>query len=766
MLLGQKHRRPVGVVAVALVLTGLALAAGPVRAASPPTILEAWSAQVSSASARVLARITPNGALTSYHVDYITAAAYEANLAASKSGFTGALRSPLSTEVSLGSGNAPITTNQQLFSLSPGTVYRYRFVVKNSQGTVETNPPLTFVTQPPATGAVLADSRGWEQVSPIDKNGGQVVSPSAAVGGAFQSAANGQSVAYASTATFAANPQGAPPLSQYLAVRGSADWPTVNLTAPLFAGTFDFTSAEDPYRLFSPDLARSLLLNGEHCRGGASGCGVDNPPLAGTDAPAGYQNYYLREGSSYTALLGSANAGFLTLAPKDFDLDFAGASPDLRYSVLSTCAALTANATEAPLGEGCDPAQQNLYLHSPGAGLTLLNLLPAQSTGTPGASLASQSGAVSVDGSRVYFSQGGDLYLREGSQTKLVAAGGGFQMATPSGAVAFYVAAGHLYRYEAAGAGSSADLTPSGGVAGVLGASEGGSVVYYQDGTGLQRWSSGTTTSVASGANAAASSDYPPAIGTARVSADGGKLVFLSVARLTNYDNTDLDTGLPDSQLFLYDAAGAGSLTCVSCNPTLQRPIGSSSIPGALPNGSTQAYKPRVLSANGRRVFFDSADALAITDTNDATDAYEWEAQGEGNCTRAGGCVSLISGGRGAGGRFLDASADGADAFFVTDESLVAADPGAADLYDARAGGGFPTAPAPIPCTGDACQPLPPEPVDQTLTTLLSGPGNPPVRYPGNRCKKGQVQRNGKCVKKKGKAKKKKASKSTRSRSR
>jgi hypothetical protein len=35
----------------------------------------------------------------------------------------------------------------------------------------------------------------------------------------------------------------------------------------------------------------------------------------------------------------------------------------------------------------------------------------------------------------------------------------------------------------------------------------------------------------------------------------------------------------------------------------------------------------------------------------------------------------------------------------------------------------------PIACEGDSCQPLPSPPVDPTLTTLLPGPGNPPVRY-------------------------------------
>ena len=40
-----------------------------------------------------------------------------------------------------------------------------------------------------------------------------------------------------------------------------------------------------------------MLLNGDHCRGEAAECPVANPPLPGTDAPTGFQDYYLREGS-------------------------------------------------------------------------------------------------------------------------------------------------------------------------------------------------------------------------------------------------------------------------------------------------------------------------------------------------------------------------------------------------------------------------------------------------------------------------------------
>src|SRR5262249_8970777 len=148
----------------------------------------------------------------------------------------------------------------------------------------------------------------------------------------------------------------------------------------------------------------------------------------------GYRDYYLTEAgpAPFKALLGSENAGFLTLEPSEFDLDLAGAAPDLTHGVISTCAALTANATEVPTGEGCDPTKANLYeyFHNPAepltsAPLSLVNLLPAQSTGTPGAQLAAQSGAVSSDGSRVYFDLEGNLYLRSSGQTAQVDADAG-----------------------------------------------------------------------------------------------------------------------------------------------------------------------------------------------------------------------------------------------------------------------------------------------------------------------------------------------------
>jgi hypothetical protein len=154
-----------------------------------------------------------------------------------------------------------------------------------------------------------------------------------------------------------------------------------------------------------------------------------------------------------------------------------------------------------------------------------------------------------------------------------------------------------------------------------------------------------------------------------------------------------------------------------------------------------------VLSASANRVFFTSSDALAALDTNKASDAYQWEAQGTGSCVKPGGCLNLLSSGSdGGGASFIDASESGEDAYFLTSSSLVPTDPGSADLYDARVGGGFPEPKQPIPCEGDACQPLPSSPEDPTVGTLIPGPGNPPVHFPAVPCKSGFVRKHGKCV--------------------
>ncbi len=635
--------------------------AGPTGAvaAGPPQVLAAWSAEVGSSSARLQAEVDPNGAFAYYRFEYLTEAAYQVNLGKGADGFAGAVTLPGGEGGPLGAAPGALTVSLQLSSLAPQTAYRYRVSAHNSAGTTD-GAALSFITFG-LSSSLLADGRGWEMVSPVEKNGGGVAVPGALFGGGLlQAAAGGGGIAFASATSFGPDAAGAPPGSQYLSRRSATGWSTADVSASLASGAYGSSPEGVPYQLFSADLARGLMLEPHRC-------------AAGEACP---RRYSLREGSVT-----------LATSPTTDDLRFAGASADLRHVVLSTCRALSPDATEVTLGSGCDPQATNLYDWSGGA-LRLINLLPGQALGSPGARLAEAASSVSGDGSRVYFTLGGNLYLRQGAQTKQVdtAAGGGGKLldATPDGSLAFYAKDGDLYRYDASPATSTAL-----GVEGVEGPL-----------------------------------DATP---------DGHRLAFVSTAPLTGYDNTDLLSGAADSEVYLSNGAG-GDLDCVSCNPTGERPIGPSSIPAARPNGGESSsfggHKPRALAVGGDRVFFDSADALVPADTNGAPDVYQWEAQGSGSCTGSGGCLSLVSSGRGEGGAsFADASADGADAFFLTARSLVGGDPGSVDLYDARVGGGFPEPPASIACEGDACQVIPAEPGDPPLNTLVAGPGNPKPRY-------------------------------------
>ncbi|HEY6550797.1 MAG TPA: hypothetical protein VIY71_06315, partial [Solirubrobacterales bacterium] len=608
--------------------------------------------EVTPTGAKLRAEINPNGLSTSYRFEYITDAAYRANLEAvpPREGFAGAAQTPPGKEAGIGSGTTFLAVVQQAASLFPATAYHYRPVATNSAGSPVVGPEHVLTSQETPLVSDLPDSRGWELVSPVDKNGGAIAAPEALFGGGdIQAAAvapagaTAPAVTYGSATSFG-DAAGAPPASQYTSWRTGSGWSTGNISTPLDSGAYGDQPDGVPYRLFSTDLSRALLFGGLACRGGLEGCPAPNQPLPGTGAPAGYMAYYLRDNATgiLSSLLGPADVGHATgVSPPKFEVAFAAASPDLSHIVLSSCAKLTADATETPSGpERCDPNAPNLYEWSL-AGLKSIN------GGTPGAKIAAPNGAVSSDGSRVYWTRGGNLYLRDGAATDQVdgAQGGGgtFQVATTDGSVAFFAKGEHLYRFMSATK-TAVDITPAGGVVGVLGASVDGNYVYFQDAGGLELWHNGTIATVAPGIDATLASNYPPATGTSRVSPDGARIAFLSKAELTGYDNTDAETGEPDTELYLYGppaAGGPAALICASCNPTGERPDGPSTIPGAPANGTIHAYKPRVLSNDGMRLFFDSEDELAVQDTNSHPDVYEWELEGIGDCRRSPGCVNL-----------------------------------------------------------------------------------------------------------------------------
>jgi DNA-binding beta-propeller fold protein YncE len=246
-----------------------------------------------------------------------------------------------------------------------------------------------------------------------------------------------------------------------------------------------------------------------------------------------------------------------------------------------------------------------------------------------------------------------------------------------------------------------------------------------------------------------------------RISPDGSRLVFQSRAPLTDYDNTDADNGKADVEVFAYEAGG--ELHCISCNPSGARPTGrelrkpfwSTGPQGHgvfaaawIPAPELALHASNLVSADGERIFFNSNDALLPRDTNGTMDVYQWEAPGKGSCDTAdpgyfaqnGGCLDLISTGESPfESEFWEASADGDDVFFTTESSLVSSDPGLVDLYDARVGGGFPQPVAKEPCEGEACQSPPPPPAYGTpASAAFSGPGDPKPGKGRKTCPKGK----------------------------
>jgi hypothetical protein len=706
-------------------------------AAGPPQIKAAWVKAVTATGAQIWMELNPNGQSTSYYFEYISDTAYRANPPGDP--FAGALKTTVAT--TMGTVFLPVSRETSGL-LSAATMYHYRPVASHSGGAEKViGPEHFFTTKDPGEEFRLPDNRGWEMVSPIDKGGGAVAAPEELFdGGDLQAAAAASAVTYGSGTAFGEAP-GAPPVSQYVSRREPFGWTTENVSAPSQSGAYGNRPDGAPYRVFSADLSRALLFGGLACRGGLEGCPAPNQPLPGSGAPAGYMAYYLREGGQFPSLLGAGDVAHSAVAPAQLEISFAAATPDLSHVLLSSCAALTANATEVPDGPGqCDSTEQNLYSWS-ASGLQAVNLRPGNPVSTPGAAIAAPIGAVSEDGSRIYWTGGGGLFLREGAETVAVDETGGaaFQAASADGSVAFFTKGGDLFRFTSA-AKAASDLTPAGGVVGVLGISADGAYVYFQDAAGLELWHGGTITPVAEGGPAMTlPSDYPPAAGTARVSADGLHLTFLSKAELTGFDNVDAVTQQPDTELYIYSAQASGlepSLICASCNPTGERPEGSASIPGVLVNGSTLAYRPRALSADGSRLFFETGDGISGKDTNGRVDVYEWEARGVGGCARVLGCAAPLSDAGQGGGQFVDASADAIDVYFLTGDSLVKSDPGSIDLYDARIGGGFPEGSEQVICVGDGCQSFPREPEDPTPGTLVSNPGNPPERVFGPKKKR------------------------------
>jgi len=350
---------------------------------------------------------------------------------------------------SLPAGTDPVGVAASLAGLAPARTYHYRFVATDTRKVLEGGealerrftvygPDRAFATQPAGLGLSLPDSRAWEMVSPPDKHGGLVAAPDAIQGGSVQAAAGGDALAYLSYGSLEATPEGSRLVEQstQLARRGAGGaWATRDLIPPHTAATPFNAGNGLEYKLFDSGLGRALLE--------PSGCAALSPQ-------AGERTPYLRSGAeppAYTPLVGPADAPGASPFGGDCtrskgEVSVAGASPDLAHVVLFSVVPLVPGAAREALYEWSAGGLEAVSV-KPGAGAAV-----AATLGSGGASVR---GAVSADGSRVFFTAGG-LYVRDAARDQTLrlddfgrfggfgtgAAEPVFQAASADGRVAFF----------------------------------------------------------------------------------------------------------------------------------------------------------------------------------------------------------------------------------------------------------------------------------------------------------------------------------------
>lgn len=776
----------------------------------PPVIVEQLVTSASATDATVKARINPRyWSDTRYYVEYGPVSCSVSSCATEPT----APGSLLTKQVV----NSPVTTAGVLLGgLDPNTTYHYRFVAEGSgggpvkgltgktgeegEGTFTTSP--IQGSQPPCpenqafragAGSYLPDCRAYEMVSPVNKNGADISVLENTSGEPLalnQAASDGEKLTFSAYRAFG-EVESSPATSQYLARREAGIGWAVKGISPKREGPSVYTQGlegiDSQYKAFSDDLCDGWLLQDA------------NQPLA-SSWTENWANLYRRD------LCGS---GYTTLAPLTVPtVTESGGKPEVN-EYRPQVEGVSANGSKALVvsagqltGDAAVGVPQ-LY-ESSATGLQLVCVLPASEGGEPwadGCSAGTGNGgapdrsatidhAISDDGEVVWWTAAATgpakVYVRVGGAESFpvtASAGRFWTAAAEHGSRAVVSEGATLKVFDLA---TKASTTVTGGFQGLLGASDDATKLYLVStevkapGAIPGEWNlylyelgePGSfeyigTLAAGDVSNGAQPSPFAPkpSLHSAQVTPDGGAVAFMSVARLTGYDNTDLENGEADAEVFVYRAA-ADQLTCVSCRPSGARSSGIRLRGGLwaaaqIPTAWNQMHFPRVISDDGKRVFFESVNQLAPRDANSAEDVYEWEATGSGNCATGvagfnaslNGCLNLISSGEGeADSQLIDSSPDGRDVFFTTESSLLPQDPGLVDIYDARAGGGFPIQQPPPPgCVGEACQSPAPAPSDPTPSSqAYVGPGNEveQSKPKPRKCAKGKhkVTRNGKTV--------------------
>jgi hypothetical protein len=744
--------------------------------AFPPVIVSESASAVTATAATLGAQVDPRGSITRYFFQYETAVAYEANDPGER--FAGAVTAPLGG-ATLPAVKGARAAAASVSGLVPDTEYRYRVIAESRCEPSHPEEACRVLGEAQrlrtfAAGAVgLPDGRAWELVSPVEKKGGEVFPLHPQMGSGADcllnyckpginlssapslSSPGGGGVVYQGFRF--SESEGAAVANEYLSRRTATGWQTTILAPAKMTGSYDG---------FDTQLGRGILLQE----------GSSLTP----SAPSEYGNLYAQPTSDPLSLAPLVESPPPDREPGSFKVDYAGASADLSHLFFDANDALTGETPFAPAASDPGAGKHDLY-ESLGGQLRLVNVLPGNAASAVGAVFGRRGGgdlphAISKGGSVAFWSdEAGQLYARiDGERTVEIHDPGVYLTASADGGRVL-LSDGCLYDLNGE---SCTDLSEGkGGFTGIAGASEDLSHVYFVDSdalTGeveneygakaqegeanLYAWHEGVTSFVATlggieGGSESNDWNSIPIRRTAESSPHGRWLAFLSADSLTGYDNvgpacssngSNAYVSGPCTEAFLYDSV-TSRLVCVSCNPSGARPLGPTTLPVTGDTGG-EAYLPQAayLTDSGR-LYFDSRDALSPLDTNravegpalhgepsgagaaSAEDVYQYESTGVGSCTREGGCVALLSGGRGSqDSNFLAVDETGRNVFFTTRDQLVPQDHDELmDLYDAREGGGFPPMERGVECQGEACQPPVSPPSDLILGSLaFEGAGN------------------------------------------
>lgn len=440
---------------------------GPTTVEYIPPVQEEYATDVTSSSATLGAVLRPEGNDTTYHFEYGLTTGYGSS----------------TPEGDAGSGTSGVSVLIHLQGLSANTVYHYRVVATNSEGTMN-GPDQTFTTQPAGRGLTLLDNRQWELVSPPSKHGAGIRQIAETT--LIQAADDGHAITYIVNSPTELEPEGNA-IVQVFSALGAGVWSSKDIATPHSAAVGPYANGGE-YRFFSPDLSLALV--------------EQQGPFTPLSADATEDTEYVRRNAEcevsidtcYTALATAANTPPGTkfgdrggTKPATGSANFVGATSDLTHVILSSTVPLTAT-----------PGDEGGLYEWVGGQLQLVSILPGDEGGMPlnDSSLGynSSSGsdnirnAISDDGSRVFWSsKAGNLYLRDTSKQETIHVGSGharFQLASVDGSRVFFANnEGRLDVCDVVESGGklACDTTTlaSGLLGGVLGASEDGSYVYF-----------------------------------------------------------------------------------------------------------------------------------------------------------------------------------------------------------------------------------------------------------------------------------------------